>query len=227
MLGTEIGTPHPVHEGGQRDLITTPHTCHPTHCSATHQRVQDVVAGDGLHIIQGLSYGLATCHVSCQLGTPWGQDMSVSSKPCSPSSPSLHPTKEGSTHPALGPGDVGLKEVQQLLQEGPRVLRGASGEWRCCTPSPLHAPCPLRVRIRAVRPPQPSSWLLPWSAIRAGVALMGGGTQGCRGPPGKMTGWDEQPDIAWHPCAEGGLVVGVQPQSHWVAWQQGKASSHS
>lgn len=35
----------------------------------THQGVQEVVAGDGLRVIQGLRYGFAPCHVSPQLGT--------------------------------------------------------------------------------------------------------------------------------------------------------------
>lgn len=55
--------------------------------------------------------------------------------------PPLNPTEECSTHPALGPGDVGLKEVQQLLQEGPRLL--GSGNQRLLVLHPQPTPCPM------------------------------------------------------------------------------------
>lgn len=118
LLGTEMDTPLTVQEAvGARGSHSHPrHTCHhPTYCCPAHQRVQDVVAGDGLHIIHSLSYGLATCHISRQLWTVGTGHFSISPKLCSLSSPALHPTKESSTHPTLGPGNVGLKEVQQLL----------------------------------------------------------------------------------------------------------------
>lgn len=70
----------PCMMGAREPHCHSTHTCHPTHCCSTHQRVQEVVTGDGLHVIQGLSYGLATCHVSCQLGTQWDQNVTLCPK---------------------------------------------------------------------------------------------------------------------------------------------------
>lgn len=62
------------------------------------------------------------------------------------------------THAALGPGDVGVEEIQHPLQEGPRLLGGQAESGDASPPpSPFHAPCPLCASTRAFRPPPSSS----------------------------------------------------------------------
>lgn len=88
---------------------------------------------------------------------------------------------------------------------------------------PQPTQCPLCVRIRAARPPQPSrdqaASLAPAPCLEGPEGRKHPEVQG---PPEKPTGQDEQPDVVWHPCAEGGPDVGVQSQPHKVALQQGK-----